>query len=65
MDDIFDEIETISENQKRINKSLELVEKLTEIKIGLENLKSQLIDGGIKEDSVLISSINTLINKTK
>ena len=64
MDDIFEDISKIVENSNQITCGIEATEKLTEIKIGLENLKSQLIDGGIKEDSVLISSINTLINKT-
>ena len=30
---------------------------------GLQDLKSQLIDGGTKEDSVVILSIESLLNK--
>ena len=38
-------------------------DRIAELENGLEELKSQLIDSGYKEDSVLILSINELKNK--
>ena len=37
--------------------------RLQEIKTGLKDIRSQLIDGGTKEDSVIIKSLDELIKK--
>lgn len=37
--------------------------RIEELEKGLEQIKSQLIDGGMSEDSVLIITIENLINK--
>jgi len=38
-------------------------ERIEELEAGLKQIKSQLIDGGTKEDSVIILSIEALLNK--
>lgn len=43
---------------------IKAVERLAEIRKGLINHKSQLIDGGAAESSIIVSVVNQLIDKT-
>ena len=50
----------ITELQAKDERILELENRRKEIDKGLEELKSQLLDYGIKEDSLIITLVNNL-----
>ena len=57
----------INKNTELAENALELcghlLSKNAKLRKGLYDLRSQLIDGGTKEDSVIILSIDSLLNK--
>jgi predicted nuclease with TOPRIM domain len=56
-------LEQIEETNNALRVGIKALNNLMEIRAGLEQLKSQLLDTN-KEDSVLITTIELLINKT-
>lgn len=57
------EIKTITEANKALRVGIAAVERVKVLESGLEEIKSQLLDRGFIEDSIIIISINELKNK--
>jgi len=62
--DLKEQNEALAEALENMNLLTEALKALAEIKQGLLNHKSQLIDSGTADCSVVVSSINVLIRKT-
>ena len=57
-------LEQLKKENKALKIGLKAMERLAEIREGLIQHKSQLIDGGMAECSTTVSSVRVLIKKT-